>query len=166
MPALASIPNRTWSKMPRSSAEAERLGRRYFFSGKPCRNGHIGLSKVHHGCVICMGLSKARAEVRLHERIAERELDREGPIRRRKAVSTATAEGRVLIAVAERGGVFTQSELVDSSTRGMGKAIVSRAFRSLLRRKYLRADANVTRVTLLGWSEAKRLGAIDPKFEP
>lgn len=152
--------------MPRSSGEAQRLRRLYFFSGKRCRNGHIALSKVHHGCVICMGLSKARAEVRLHERIAQRELEREGRVRRVRAVSGNTAEGRVLIAVAERGGVFTQSEVVDTSTRGMGKAIVSRAFRSLLRRKYLRADANVTRVTLLGWSEAKRLGAIDPKFDP
>jgi hypothetical protein len=145
--------------MPRSSAEAQRLRRLYFFSGKPCRNGHVALSKVHHGCVICIGLSKARSEIRLHERIAERELNREGPVRRRKAISPDTAEGRVLIAIAERDGVFTQSELVDSTTRGMGKAIVSRAFGSLLRRKYLQTDAHVTHVTLAGWVEAKRLGA-------
>lgn len=157
--SLTTTSARTWSKMPRSSAEAERLGRLYFFSGKKCRNGHIGLSKVHHGCVTCMGLAKARSEIRLHERIAERELDREGPIRRRKEISPDTAEGRVLIAIVERGGVFTQSELVDSSKRGMGKAIISRAFGSLLRRKYLRSDSNVTRVTLTGWIEAKRLGA-------
>lgn len=161
---LAIVSNRAWKRLPRSSAEAERLGRRYFFSGKKCRNGHIGLSKVHHGCVICMGLSKARAEVRLHERIAERELHREGPVRRRRAISTDTAEGRVLIAIAERGGVLTQSELVDPTVRGMGKAIVSRAFGSLLRSKLIERKGGVTRVTLAGYGTATRLGAVNAKF--
>lgn len=157
MHPLASVPNPDWKDLPHSSAQATKLGRRYFYTGEPCRRGHIALSKVKTGCTICAGLSKARAEVRLHERIAQRELDREGAVRRPKPLVPGTAEVRVLVAIAERRGVVTQAELV---APGLGKAAISNAFRSLRRRKFIQSNGRTTSVTLRGWMEAKALGAV------
>jgi hypothetical protein len=156
MHQLASTPNRDWKALPRSSKQAAKLGRRYYFSGEPCRNGHVAPAKVRSGCIICMGLSKARAEVRLHERIAQRELDREGAVRRPLSLVPGTCEVGVLIAVAERKGIATQAELVGP---GMSKASVSRALRALGRRKLIETRGGATVVTLAGWVEAQRLGA-------
>jgi hypothetical protein len=132
------------------------MRRRFFYTGEPCRNGHVAPSKVKAGCIICLGLSKARAEVRLQERIALRELEREGRVGRPKPLVRGSAEVRVLIAIAERRGVLTQAELV---APGMSKTIVSRAIRSLRGRQLIETVGRATSVTLPGWIEAKGHGA-------
>ncbi len=48
--------------MPLSSCkEAKAAGEKYYFTGKPCKNGHICLRDIHKACVECR---KARNRVR------------------------------------------------------------------------------------------------------
>lgn len=151
-----------WRGLPKSSKQAARLKRKFYYTGKPCQNGHVAPSKVHYGCIVCIGLGKARADIKINERMAQRELESKGAIR--APMTTETADGRVLVAIAERGGVFTRDELVDPEVRGMGHSIVSRAVTALIKRNLVQYDGRVYRVTLPGYSAAVRLGAKPAKF--
>ncbi len=162
MRSLTTVPSRDWKLLPRSSAEAKAHDRLYYYSGGRCRNGHFALAKVGKGCVVCIALGEARAAVRVHERIAQRELDRNEPVR--GDLRPATTEARVLVAIAERAGIITQTELADPAVRGMSRANVSAAVRSLRRRKLVEFDGRVYRVTRVGWGNAIRLGAVGARF--
>jgi len=47
----------TWHQLPRTKAEATASGSKHFFTGKPCRNGHIAPRFVRAAatCVQCVG---------------------------------------------------------------------------------------------------------------
>jgi hypothetical protein len=160
--SLLSLPRSTWRGLPKTSKLASRLKRKFYFTGKPCRNGHIAPAKVRYGCIVCIGLAKARADIKINERMAQRELENRGAVR--PPLTTKTAVGQVLVAIAERGGIFTRDELVDTSVRGMSRSIVNRAVSSLLGSKLVQHDRRVYRVTLAGYGTAMRLGASPAKF--
>lgn len=47
------IPVERFSGLPVSKSEAESLGVRRYFTGKPCKNGHLEYRDVKHGCRGC-----------------------------------------------------------------------------------------------------------------
>ena len=55
------------TNMPKTRAEAKALGAPYYFTGEPCKHGHIAPRKTKGSCVECLKLewgrgNKARAE--------------------------------------------------------------------------------------------------------
>ena len=44
------------TKLPATAAEAQRLGKRYYFTGRPCRRGHVAERYV--GNQMCMGCKR------------------------------------------------------------------------------------------------------------
>ena len=164
MKPLTTVPAPQWLGLPRSSNAAVRLGYAYYFTGEKCRNGHIAPGKVEKGCIVCMGLARARADIRLSETIALRELKKLGPVRR--PVTLSTTEASVLTDIAERGGVFTQTELIQPGVRGLGKASVSRAIASLMLKQLIVFDGRIYRVTPVGHGTASRIGAKPAPFSP
>lgn len=46
-------------QLPRTKAEAGSLGVRRYFTGKPCKNGHLEQRDIKHGCIGCRRVKKA-----------------------------------------------------------------------------------------------------------
>jgi hypothetical protein len=95
-----------------SRKEAEALGLKRFFSGKPCRNGHIAERSVRGVCLECRSewSAKHRAvrqaawqaankDRRLSQRAAQRREDR---INKRRAAEQRAANVKLRLASAQR----------------------------------------------------------------
>jgi hypothetical protein len=49
------------AKMPRTRKEAQTLGAKYYFTGEPCKHGHIAPRKTKGACVECLKAEWAKA---------------------------------------------------------------------------------------------------------
>lgn len=45
-----------YSQYPKTRAEAKAVGARYYFTGEPCKHGHIALRKTKGSCLDCLKL--------------------------------------------------------------------------------------------------------------
>ena len=62
-----------FSEYPRSKAEAIRHGRTYYFTGRPCKYGHVDLRTAHRGeCRRCHTIA-AKKWMREHGKPGNRE---------------------------------------------------------------------------------------------
>lgn len=49
----------TQEQLPKTKAEAESLGVRRYFTGKPCKHGHLEQRDTKHGCMGCRRVKKS-----------------------------------------------------------------------------------------------------------
>lgn len=52
-----------WVALPKNRAEAKRTGAKYYFTGVPCKHGHVAPRKTKGICVECMRLEGQKANV-------------------------------------------------------------------------------------------------------
>lgn len=57
------------SEWPKTFSEAKRLNSDFYFTGKPCNNGHIGLRYKDGPCVACAKINVARSKAKDPERV-------------------------------------------------------------------------------------------------
>lgn len=58
-------------KHPRSRAEAKAIGAKYYFTGEPCKHGHIALRKTKGACVECLKIEWQRSNEKRSEYFAQ-----------------------------------------------------------------------------------------------
>ena len=52
------------TNLPKTRAEAKATGAKYYFTGEPCKHGHIAARKTKGACVDCMKLEWAESAVK------------------------------------------------------------------------------------------------------
>lgn len=70
------------SKMPKTRAEAKALKAKYYFTGEPCKHGHIAPRKTKGSCVECLRLEWKEGNTKRSEYFAER--NRSEEVKQRK----------------------------------------------------------------------------------
>lgn len=63
------------TNLPKTRAEAKALGAKYYFTGEPCKHGHIAPRKVKGSCVECLKDEWKRGAVVRADYFAERNRD-------------------------------------------------------------------------------------------
>ena len=64
-------------ELPQSRELAKAIGARFYFTGKPCRRGHVAKKSVTNGtCVKCLAESKKREQERYPEKFRKRTRER------------------------------------------------------------------------------------------
>lgn len=81
--------------MPRSKQEAIDAGERLYFTGKPCKHGHLEPRSVKHGCKGCRRAKKRTPEYKARKRIKRREYDKTPKGRAKKAIQRARSLKRI-----------------------------------------------------------------------
>jgi hypothetical protein len=88
--------------LPTTRAEAKKTGSKYYFTGQPCKHGHIAPRKTKGSCVECLKVEWAQANVTRTDYFAEynnseagKEAKR-GYYERNKEVVIARAQARTL----------------------------------------------------------------------
>jgi hypothetical protein len=51
------------STLPKSRAEAKAMGAKYYFTGEPCKHGHVAARKTKGSCVECLKIEWEKANV-------------------------------------------------------------------------------------------------------
>jgi len=57
-------PKMDTTSLPKTRAEAKATGAKYYFTGEPCKHGHIAARKTKGACVACMKLEWAESAVK------------------------------------------------------------------------------------------------------
>jgi hypothetical protein len=83
------VPIEEFAGFPRSRSEAASLGVRRYYTGKPCKHGHLGQRDVKHGCLGCR-----RAKESIKRKTPEGKAKRRALESRRRKTDKARAAER------------------------------------------------------------------------
>ena len=59
------------TQLPKTRKEAQASGEKYYFTGEPCKHGHIAPRKTKGACVECLKVEWAEAAVNRAEYFVE-----------------------------------------------------------------------------------------------
>ena len=51
------------TNLPKTREEAKRTGAKYYFTGQPCKHGHIAARKTKGACVECLKVEWEKANI-------------------------------------------------------------------------------------------------------
>ena len=67
-----------YESYPKTRLEAQRVGAKYYFTGEPCKHGHIALRKTKGSCLSCLKIEWEIGKVKRKKYFASYNLSKEG----------------------------------------------------------------------------------------
>lgn len=83
-----------WAELPASAPEARAAGEKNYFTGRPCKRGHIATRQVCQNCNECDRLYRARPEVVERQRRYTAQWHQENKAARMEQIATWESENR------------------------------------------------------------------------
>jgi hypothetical protein len=71
-----------YSQYPKTRPEAKAVGAKYYFTGKPCKHGHVALRKTKGACIACLKVEWQQAADKRTDYFAQ--YNKQGSVKERK----------------------------------------------------------------------------------